>query len=89
MESRDESLLSSLCDKVDILGKKVDKVYDAIYGVEGHGGLRPWVESQEKRLILIERDLAVAKGKAQMAAYIISGIVSFLTFVLNYFVFSK
>jgi len=82
----DESLLVSLSKKIDGMSTKVDKVYDAIYGVEGHGGLRPWVEAQEKRLLILEQSFAIARAKLLGAAMTISCIVSFATFIVNYFV---
>lgn len=62
-------------------GEKLDRIYTALFGVEGAGGLHRWVRDINHKLDSLEKDVTLARGKMLGIAIGISGFISILGFL--------
>ena len=78
-----ERKLSELSASVRMSAEKVDKIYVALFGDEGAGGLHRWVRDQGVKLDGLEKEVTLARGKVLGIAIGISGFISLAGFIAS------
>ena len=78
-----EKRLSELSCAIKQTSDKVDKIYVALFGVEGAGGLHRWVQDINKKLDGLEKEVTLARGKVLGIAIGISGFISLAGFIAS------
>lgn len=64
-------------------GEKLDKIYTALFGVEGAGGLHRWVKDINVKLDGLEKEVTLARGKMLGIAIGISSFISIVGFLVS------
>ena len=78
-----ERKLSELSASVRMSAEKVDKIYVALFGVEGAGGLHRWVKDINVKLDQLDKDVTLERGKMLGIAVGISGFISLAGFIAS------
>ena len=75
--------LSDLSAAIKETSDKVDKIYVALFGVEGAGGLHRWVKDINVKLDQLDKDVTLERGKMLGIAVGISGFISLAGFIAS------
>ena len=78
-----EKRLSELSCAIKQTSDKVDKIYVALFGVEGAGGLHRWVKDINVKLDQLDKDVTLERGKMLGIAVGISGFISLAGFIAS------